>query len=138
VAKTAAAGRRCPRCLHAFHRDQCPRQGTSRCAVLPDPLTGRQAGIACARTRWPCPCPWGECHACAAPIAGATPFPLDSGAPEIDIDRGSAGAPDGMLAVCQVADGTLAVRRLAAGERPRPGERRGREHACPVKAGSGG
>lgn len=94
-----------------------------------DPVTGQQIGIACFRTRAACACPFGECHACGAPIAGATLFPLDSGAPEIDIDRGSAGAADGRLAVRKLADGSLACRRLADGEQPASGEWRGREHA---------
>jgi len=122
------SGRRCEGCNHAAHRDTCPRKGASGCIPLLDPATGRQTGIACVRGRGPCPCPFGACHACGAPIAGATPFPLDSGAPEVDIDRGSAGAPDGTLAVRQLADGTLACRRLADGEEPGEREWRGREH----------
>jgi len=127
----AEVRRKCDRCHHVFHRDQCPRKGPSRCTSLLNPDTGQPNGIACGGTRWPCPCPWGECHHCAAPIAGASPFPLYSGADEIDIDRGSAGDPGGELAVQLLADGTLAVRRLAPGEETRPGEWRGREHTCP-------
>ncbi len=121
------AGRRCGGCNHAAHRDTCPRKGTSGCIPLLDPATGQQTGVACSRTRVPCRCPWGECHTCGAPIAGAAPFPLGS-APETDIDRGSAGAPDGTLAVRQLPDGTLACRSLADGEEPGEGEWRGREH----------
>ena len=123
------AVRKCDGCGHAFHRDTCPRKGPSGCLPLLDPATGRQTGVACSRTRVPCPCPWGECHECGAPIAGATPFPLNSGTPEIDIDRGSASAADGALAVRQLPDGTLACRRLAPGEEPGDREWRGREHA---------
>lgn len=127
--------RRCDGCGHAFHRDTCPRKGTSGCTPLLDPATGRQIGIACSRgSRQPCPCPFGECHTCGAPIAGASPFPLDSGAAEIDIDRGSAGAPDGTLAVRQLPAGTLACRRLEPGELPGEGEWRGREHAHQLAA----
>jgi hypothetical protein len=117
----------CPGCGHKFHRDTCIRKGASRCMPVLDPATGRQTGIACSSVRGPCPCPYGACHDCGAPIVGASPLPLDSGAPEIDIDRGSAGA--GALAVRQLADGTLAVRRLAGVEEPAAGEWRGREHA---------
>jgi hypothetical protein len=120
--------RRCDGCKHVFHRDGCTGKGPSRCQPLLDRATGRQTGIACWSTRAPCPCPFGECHTCGAPIAGATPFPLDSGTPEIDIDRGSAGAPDGTLAVRRLPDGTLACRHLADGEEPGEGEWRGREH----------
>jgi len=49
-------------------------------------------------------------------------------APRIDVDWGSAGAPDGQLAVCQLADGTLACRRLASGEHPGDGWWQAREH----------
>lgn len=123
------AARRCDGCGHAFHRDQCPRKAASGCMPVLNPATGNQAGIACwGRPRPPCPCPFGACHTCGAPIAGAAQFPLDSGAPEIDVDRGSAGAPDGHLAVRQLPDGTLACRRLAPGEQPGRGEWRGREH----------
>ena len=92
-----------------------------------DPATGRPDGIQCYGDRAPCPCPFGACHTCGAPIAGASLFPLRS-ASEIDVDRGSAGAADGQLAVRKLADGTLACRRLAAGEEPGRGEWRGREH----------
>ena len=127
------AARQCGGCGHAFHRDQCPRKGASGCLPLLD-ATGRQVGIACSRTRVPCPCPFGECHDCGAPIAGAAPFPLDSGTPEIDIDRGSAGAPDGTWAVRQLPGGTLACRRLEPGEQPGDGEWRGREHVHQLAA----
>jgi hypothetical protein len=129
------AGRRCDGCGHAFHRDTCPRKGTTGCIPLLDSF-GAPVGIACSRTRRSCPCPFGECHTCGAPIAGAAPLPLGHGAAEIDIDRGSAGAPDGTLAVRKLPDGTLACRRLADGEQPGEREWRGREHAhqlAPVK-----
>jgi hypothetical protein len=131
------AGQKCDGCGHSFHRDTCPRKGTSRCIPLLDPATGRQTGIGCLRGRGDCPCPFGACHTCGAPIAGATPFPLDSGAPETDIDRGSAGAPDGQLAVRQLPDGTLACRRLAPGEEPGEREWRAREHAHQLAAPAG-
>jgi len=127
-------GRRCGSCGHGFHRDTCPRKGPSGCVPLLDPATGQQTGTACTRARGPCPCPYGECHTCGAPVSGATPFPLDSGAPEIDVDRGSAGAPDGALAVRRLPDGTLACRRLASGEDPGGGWWRGREHAHQLAA----
>ena len=128
------SGGKCDGCNHAFHRDTCPRKGPSGCVPLLDPATGKPTGIACSRSRAPCPCPYGACHKCGAPVAGATPFPLDSGAAEIDVDRGSAGAEDGQLAVCQLPDGTLACRRLAPGEQPGEREWRAREHVHQLAA----
>lgn len=122
-------GARCGGCGHAPHRDTCPRKGPSGCLPLLD-ATGRKMGFACSRTRGPCPCPWGWCHTCGQGIAGASTLPLRDGSPEIDVDRGSAGAPDGTIAVWKLPDGTLACRRLAPGEQPGRGEWRGREHAC--------
>ena len=122
-------GRRCEGCGHAFHRDQCRAKGPSGCMPVLDRDTGRRTGIGCSRARVPCPCPWGECHTCGAPIAGASTFPLYDGSPEIDVDRGSAGAPDGDLAVRKLPDGTPACRRLTPGEEPGEREWRGREHA---------
>jgi len=58
----------------------------------------------------------------AAPVAGASTLPLQDGSPEVDIERGSAGAPDGEWAVWKLLDGTLACRQLTAGEQPGPGE----------------
>ena len=125
----------CDGCGHAFHRDTCPRKGPSGCVPVLDPATGRESGIACSRgSRWPCPCPFGECHTCGAPIYGASTFPLDDGSPEIDIDRDSNNWPGGTLAIRQLPDGTRAVRRLAAGEEPGPGEWYGREHAHQLTA----
>ena len=131
AARTAKPGRpprpRCEGCGHVFHRDGCKAKGPSGCVPLLDPATGRETGIACG-VRPPCPCPWGACHSCGAPIAGASPFPL-GGSPEVDIDRGSAGDPDGTWAVRQLADGTLACRPLGPGlPLPGPGEWRAREH----------
>lgn len=120
-------GRRCDGCGHAFHRDQCTRKGPARAMLLLDPVTGAVTARACG-ARPPCPCPHGECHTCGAPVAGATSWPLDSGAPETDVDRGSAGAADGQLAVRELPDGTLACRRLAPGEEPGEREYRGRAH----------
>jgi len=115
------AGRRCDGCPHAFHRDGCRGKAASGCV----PLDG--GGWACYRGARPdCPCPFGECHTCRAPIVGAGQS--DPDAPEIDVDRGSAGDPAGRLAVRKLADGTLACRRLADGEQPDEGEWRGREH----------
>ena len=125
---TGTAVRKCNGCGHAFHRDTCPRKGPVKAWLLLDPETGAATARACG-SRPPCPCPWGECHTCGAAIAGASQFPLNSGAPEIDIDRGSAGAADGTVAVRPLPDGTLACRRLAPGEEPGECEWRGREHA---------
>lgn len=127
-------GERCDGCGHMFHRDQCTRKGPSSCVVLLDAATGAQAGIACLRGRGPCPCPFGACHDCGAPVAGASTLPLYDGSPEVDIERGSAGAPDGDWAVRKLPDGTLACRPLAHGEPTRPGEWAGRGHAsrCPA------
>lgn len=127
------AARKCGGCGHAFHRDTCPRKGPSGCLPLLDP-EGRQVGIACSRTRMPCPCPFGECHACGAPIAGASPLPLEDGAIEVDLDRGSAGDLSGTWAVRKLDDGTLGCRRLADGEEPGNGEWRGREHVHQLAA----
>lgn len=77
-------------------------------------------------TRLPCACPFGLCHTCGAPIAGASPLPL--GDLEVDVDRGSAGVPDGTVTVWKLADGTLACRRLVAGDVVGAGEWPGRVH----------
>lgn len=104
---------------------------------------GRQTGFACSRSsRWPCPCPFGECHECGAPIVGACPLPLGRGSAEVDIDRGSAGDPDGTWIVWQLPDGRLACRpRLfssddieVTGEQPGLREWIGRAHACQAEA----
>lgn len=118
---------KCDGCGHAAHRDGCRAKGPSSSVAVLDPATGRPIGIACSRTRAPCPCPFGACHTCGALIAGASPFPLGS-APEVDIDRGSAGAPDGTWAVRKLADGSLACRPLGEGEQPGEGEWRGHAH----------
>jgi len=104
--------------------------------IILNPATGEpMPGFACGRTRVPCPCPFGWCHTCGQPVAGASTLPLYDGSPEIDIERGSANAPDGQWAVWKLADGTLACRKLADGEEPGPGEWRGREHtACAAVA----
>jgi hypothetical protein len=131
-------GRRCGHCPHAFHRDQCPGQGPSRCVTMLTPATGARAGIACTTTRAPCPCPWGECHDCGCPVAGASTLPLYDGSPEIDIERGSAGDPDGTWAVWQLADGTLACRPIEPGGPIFGRELRGREHTvCRVRQPAG-
>jgi hypothetical protein len=137
---TATRSRRattpCPGCGHAAHRDQCGRKWSSGCAPLLDPATGQPTGMACFAGRAPCPCPYGWCHHCQAPIVGASTLPLNAGSPEIDIERGSAGDPAGEWAVWKLADETLACRPLAPGEQPRAGEWRGREHTparCPQR-----
>ena len=124
---------KCDGCGHAAHRDQCRGKGPASCLVLLDPVTGERSGIVCARTRVPCPCPFGTCHTCGAPVAGASPFPLGS-VPEVDIDRGSAGAADGTWAVRKLADGTLGCRPLGDGEEPGRGEWRGRAHVHQLAA----
>jgi hypothetical protein len=125
-------GEKCPGgCGHAAHRDECPGKAPGRCAPRLDPATGEQNGHLHYETRAPCPCPHGWCHHCGAPVVGAATLPLYDGSPEIDIDRGSAG--DGQLAVWKLADGTLAVRRLAPGQDPGPGQWRGREHHCELE-----
>jgi hypothetical protein len=126
-ADQAPAGK-CGGCGHKAHRDECPRKWSSGCTPLLDPATGNPTGTACFRGRAPCPCPHGWCHTCKAPVVGAKTLPLDDGQPEIDIDRGSAGDPDGEWAVWKLADGRLACRRLAPGE-PLAGDVwRGRAH----------
>jgi hypothetical protein len=121
-------GRRCPGCDHVFHRDQCTRKGPAKGWPVLDPATGRVFGRACG-DRPACPCPYGACHTCGAAVLGASTLPLDDGSPEIDVDPAPDPAPDGLLAVWWLADGTLACRRLAPGEQPWPREWRGREHA---------
>jgi hypothetical protein len=121
---------KCGGCAHVEHRDQCPAKGPSTSTIVPDPATGRGIARACGRTKQPCPCAWGWCHDCGQGIVGASTLPLYNGDPEIDVDRGSAGDPAGLIAVWILPDSTLAARRLAAGEQPGPGEWRGREHAC--------
>jgi hypothetical protein len=118
----------CGGCGHSFHRDQCSRKGPARAWLVLDPATGEVTGRACG-ARPQCPCPWGACHTCGAPVVGASTLPLYDGSPEIDIDRGSAGDPAGTLAVRELPDGTLAVRRLGPGEGLADGEWRGRQHA---------
>ena len=123
---------RCPGCPHAEHRDQCPAKGPGGIALV-NPDTGEHAGFLC-RGRFPCPCPRGRCHTCRAQIAGASPFPIGS-ADEIDIDVGSAGEHDGLVAVASLPDGTLGARRLQPGD-PLPATAHGivwwraREHRC--------
>jgi hypothetical protein len=125
---------KCPGCGHAWHRDLCPCKGPSGCVPLLNPATGQPRGFACSGTRAPCPCPFGWCHTCLRMIAGASTLPLYDGSPEINIERGSAGAPDGTWAVWKLADGTLGCRVLADGEQPAEREWRGREHtACRAK-----
>jgi hypothetical protein len=46
----------------------------------------------------------------------------------VSVERGSAGAAGGLLAVRELDDGFLACRGLADGEQPAEGEWRGREH----------
>ena len=96
-----------------------------------DAATGEQRGgaIVCG-ARPPCPCPFGWCHRCGQPVAGASTLPLYDGSPEIDVDRGSAGDPAGLVEVWALADGTLGARRLDPGEPARAGRWRGREHTC--------
>jgi hypothetical protein len=45
------------------------------------------------------------------------------------VERGTAGAEDGTLAVRRLADGTLGCRVLRPGEEPAEREWRGREHS---------
>lgn len=118
---------KCDGCGHAIHRDGCKAKGPSSGLTLLDPATGDPKGMACWGTRAPCLCPFGTCHTCGAPIAGASPFPLGT-ADEVDLDRGSAGAPDGTWAVQKLPDGTLGCRPLEPGEEPGPGWWRGRAH----------
>jgi hypothetical protein len=61
---------RCEGCGHAAHRDQCRGKGPAGCLTVLDPAAGEPAGIACSRTRMPCPCPSGACHTCGALIYG--------------------------------------------------------------------
>jgi hypothetical protein len=111
----------------------CTRKAPGSCVPLLDPATGdpQTAGFACYRdVRPPCPCPYGWCHRCKAVIAGASTLPLYDDSPEIDLDPDIGDAEDGHMAVRELADGTLAVRRLGAGQVPGDGWRRAREHAC--------
>jgi hypothetical protein len=123
---------KCPRCGHAGHDKACRAKGPSRCVTVSDgTATATMCGI-----RPPCPCAWRTC-ACGTPVALAAELPpevltlpLQGGDVMIvSAERGSAGAPGGLLAVRVLADGFLACRDLAAGEQPAKGEWRGREHA---------
>ena len=119
--------RRCGACGHAFHRDGCRGKAPAGYQPLLDPASGEQIGHACSRgPRPPCPCPRGACHTCGAVIVGASTLPLDDGSPEIDLDPEPAGG--GTWAVRTLADSTLAIRRLGAGQQPGPREWRAREH----------
>lgn len=121
-------GRRCEGCSHVFHRDECRGKAPDGHVPVLDPATGRRTGHACYRgARPPCPCPRGACHTCGAVIEGASTFPLNDGSPEIDLDPEP--AEDGLWAARKLADGTLAIHPLAAGEQPGPGEWQARAHA---------
>jgi hypothetical protein len=133
---------KCARCGHAEHTAACTGKGPSGCVpVFGDTVTG----IICG-DKPPCPCAWRTC-ACKKPVAlavelppRARALPLEGGEVMfVSVERGSAGAPDGLLAVRVLLDGFLACRNLAPGEEPAPGEWRGREHAnddCRVLAKS--
>jgi hypothetical protein len=116
---------RCQHCGHAAHRKACRAKGPSGCVPLAD-ADGRQVGIACG-PRPPCPCPYQVCK-CGLPVAVAHLAGTDLDAA---MERGSAGAPDGRLAVRKnrhMLDGSLVCRELGDGEPLRAGEWRGREH----------
>lgn len=126
------SGRRCDDhaggCGHAFHRDECRGKAPDGYVPVLDPATGAPIGHGCYRgARPPCPCPRGACHACGAVIEGASTFPLGGSSPETDLDPEP--ADDGFWAARKLADGTLAIRRLGAGQQPGPREWRAREHA---------
>ena len=123
---------KCARCGHAEHARACRAKGPSRCVPVP----GAAGTAVICGARPPCPCSWRSC-ACGQPVALACELPpevralpLEDGEVMIvSVERGSAGAPGGLLAVRVLADGFLACRSLAAGEQPAEGEWRGREHA---------
>lgn len=123
------ASSKCRGCDHAPHKGACRAKSPSRCTPLAG-ADGRTRGIACG-VRLPCPCAWRDC-ACDAPVA-VTRL-LGTGATVIAVERGSAAAPDGTLAVRRLADGTLGSRLLRPGEEPGEGEWRGRgnEPQCPA------
>ena len=89
------------------------------------PQTGPGGGqtIVCG-ARPPCPCPYQVCK-CGLPVAVAH---LDGTGLDAAVERGSAGAADGQLAVRQLPDGRLGCRELGDGGTLREGEWRGREH----------
>lgn len=139
--ETAGEGR-CGGCLHKAHRDLCRGKAPSGCMPLADSRTGDTIGIACTRagsggSRPGCTCPWGWCHRCKARIAGAAPFPLGSGADEVDLDPASLGRPGGQFAVRLLPDGSLGC-RPAGSALPRDGWVPGSAHACASSRGGTG
>jgi len=106
---------KCPRCGHAAHKRACRAKGPSRCVLT---AAGRTCGY-----RPPCPCPWQVCS-CGLPVAVAH---LDGTDLDTAVERGSAGAADGTLAVMLAPDGSLTARELDGGPLAE-GEWRGREH----------
>jgi hypothetical protein len=124
---SAPAAGQCACCGHKAHRGRCTRRAHSRCVPLG--TDRRPSGFACG-ARPPCPCPWRTCH-CGTPVAIAAC--AEDAAYEETVERGSAGHPDGTLAVRRLADGTLSARPLAVGSEIATGEWRAIDHdsRCP-------
>lgn len=129
----------CVRCGHAGHVRACRAKGPSRCVPFAD---GAAAGLVCG-VRPPCRCAWRTCG-CGQPVAlacelpaRAQALPLRAEIMIVSVERGSAGAAEGLLAVRELAGGFLACRDLVPGEQPGAGEWRGREHTggCGLLAG---
>jgi hypothetical protein len=121
---------RCARCGHVEHVRACRAKGPSRCVPFSSAAaTGMMCGL-----RPSCPCAWRTC-ACGKPVAlacelsaEARTLPLLGTVMIVSVERGSARAADGLLAVRELDDGFLACRTLADGEQPLDGQWRGREH----------
>lgn len=133
---------KCGRCGHAEHAKACRCKGPSGCIPFSD---GAATGMICG-VRPSCPCAWRVC-ACGTPVAlavelppAARALPLTDEVMMVSVERGSAGAADGLLAVRELVGGYLACRGLADGDHPATGEWRGREHAgeCGMLAESEG
>ena len=128
-----ATGQSCGSCGHKEHRGRCTRRSQSRCVPLS--TSDGMTGFACG-TRPPCPCPWRTCS-CGTPVAVAAC--ADDPGYEETVERGTAGRPDGTLAVRRLPDGTLSARPLPAGTPPADVEWRGIDHdtRCPHAARRG-
>jgi hypothetical protein len=113
---------KCARCGHAKHAAECTRLGSVTCRPLP--------GVGLVRGRFLCGCTYAgsvQADAKVCTCGQALAWALTQRGRPMPVERGSANAPDGTLAVWQIG-GRLYCRVLRTGEEPRPGEWRGRAH----------
>lgn len=117
---------RCPACGHTAHHRPCARRGPVECRAV-----ATEAGTARVRGQWPCGCPYRtKVCGCGARLVLAT----TAAGKDMPVERGSANAPDGTLAVRrETPGGALTARVLGKDEEPGAGEWRGRTHwgRCP-------